>query len=857
MAFRSAQKILLLGWDGADWQIIQPLLDAGEMPYLEQLISRGVMGNLATLKPILSPMLWSSVATGKRADRHGILGFAEPLADGAGVRPVSSASLKAQPLWNILQSQGLRSAVVAWFATHPAHRIGGTVISDLFAPARGDDFEQWPLPENCVSPAALTEAMSELRIHPTELARAQIERFIPNAGAINQRGDERLGAAVKLLAQCTTVHAAGTWLAENADWDLLAVYYETIDRMCHWFMECRAPRLERISRRDFDDYQGVIDEVYKFHDLMLGRYMRLVGPGTTIMIVSDHGFLSGHARPQVSSHMRVGKPVQWHRDYGVFLASGPGFKSDELVYGASLLDVAPTVLAAFGLPVAGDMEGRALTQIFEHPPDIEFVDSYGVPAGTAQADLTDVAAATAALKQLAALGYVDAPPEETEKAVADTMAQNRLNLAEVVLDRRDYAEAADLLAELHRDQPENNTITLRLAQCRLHLGDIDRGKELVDGVLAGEPEAPWARFVNGLLLFARGEDEAALGELRRAEAAGGYFPNLHYRMGAVCLRMRRWAQAEAYFRNALALDADNALALDGLGVALYRQGRVDEAERPLLASIGLLYYQPLVHYHLGLVHRALGREQAAIDSFEIAVGQRPDLLVAHGELVEMFAGRDEPFKTQLHQAPARIRQAQNRARGPDFQPEAVIVVSGLPRSGTSMMMQMLAAGGVVPITDGQREADADNPKGYFELERVKALAQSSAWLSEAGGRAVKIIYSLLYHLPAKSRFKVIFMCRDLDEVLASQASLLRRAGECGAGKPAAELTQVFQTQLTQVKRWLESQPNIEILYLDHARAIADPREAARRVCDFLGMELDQSAMAEVVDPALYRQRNRR
>ncbi len=857
MAFRSAQKILLLGWDGADWRIIQPLLDAGKMPYLEQLINRGAMGNLATLKPIVSPMLWTSVATGKRADRHGILGFTEPLPDGSGVRPVSAASLKAQPLWNIVESHGLKSAVVGWFATHPAQRIAGTVVSDLFAPARGADFDQWPLPEYCISPPFLAEIMSELRIHPSELPREQVERFIPNANAISRRDDERLSAVVRLLAQCTSVHAAGTWLAENGDWDLLAVYYETIDRMCHWFMECRAPQLSRISDRDFQDYKDVIDEVYQFHDLMLGRYMRLCGPLATIVIVSDHGFLSGHMRPPVSSHMRVGNPVQWHRDYGVFLASGPGIKSDELVYGASLLDIAPTVLAALGLPVARDMEGRVLARIFTEEPQVEFVDSYGVPAGAARTELTDLTAASQAIKQLVALGYIEKPAEGAEQAVAKTQAQNKMNLAEVLLDRRDYPGAAELLVELSHDQPDNKSITLRLAQCRLHLGDVDAGKRLVDGVLAAEPDEPWARFVNGLLLFARGEDESALAELRRAEAGGGRFPNLHYRMGAVCLRMRRWLDAEAYFRNALGIDPDNALALDGLGVALYRQGRTNEAERPLVSSVGLLYFQPLAHYHLGLVRRALGREQAAIDSFEIALSQRPDLLAAHGELTQLFAERDDLFKVQLHQAPARIRKSREQTRGADIPHGPVVVVSGLPRSGTSMMMQMLAAGGVPLLTDGQREPDVDNPKGYFELQRVAALARNSAWLNEATGRAVKIISSLLYYLPGTCRFKVIFMRRDLDEVLASQASMLRRSGEGGAEAAGPELVRFFQTQFTQVKGWLESQANIEVLFLEYAQAIAHPREAAEVVRAFLGLDLDVSGMAAVVDPALYRRRNPR
>ena len=135
MGERVARRILLLGWDAADWKIIQPLLDAGRLPHLEQLINEGVSGNLATLKPILSPMLWTSIATGKLADQHGIHGFVEPRPDGSGLRPVTATSLSAQPLWNILERNGQRSAVVGWFATHPANEVAGTHgLTDRRAP---------------------------------------------------------------------------------------------------------------------------------------------------------------------------------------------------------------------------------------------------------------------------------------------------------------------------------------------------------------------------------------------------------------------------------------------------------------------------------------------------------------------------------------------------------------------------------------------------------------------------------------------------------------------------------------------------------------------------------------------------
>ena len=132
MSERIAEKVLLIGWDAADWQHINPLLEQGLLPGLEGLINRGVMGNLATLHPVLSPMLWNSIATGKTADKHGVLGFTEPFPSGKGIRPFASTSRKVKALWNICHQNGLRSNVVGWWASHPAEPINGCIVSNLF-----------------------------------------------------------------------------------------------------------------------------------------------------------------------------------------------------------------------------------------------------------------------------------------------------------------------------------------------------------------------------------------------------------------------------------------------------------------------------------------------------------------------------------------------------------------------------------------------------------------------------------------------------------------------------------------------------------------------------------------------------
>jgi hypothetical protein len=178
----------------------------------------------------------------------------------------------------------------------------------------------------------------------------------------------------------------------------------------------------------------------------------------------------------------------------------------------------------------------------------------------------------------------------------------------------------------------------------------------------------------------------------------------------------------------------------------------------------------------------------------------------------------------------------------------VIVVSGLPRSGTSLMMQMLAAGGIPPLTDGKRRADASNPRGYFEYEPVKRLhTETPTWLESAQGRAVKIVSPLLGYLPMDYPYRIIFMERDLGEIAASGRAMT-------PGAPLRDTQADNARHLATIKAWLAAQAHIDVLYVAHRTAIDSPDVVAAQVRMFLGAELDVEAMAAVVDPSLYRAR---
>ncbi len=183
----------------------------------------------------------------------------------------------------------------------------------------------------------------------------------------------------------------------------------------------------------------------------------------------------------------------------------------------------------------------------------------------------------------------------------------------------------------------------------------------------------------------------------------------------------------------------------------------------------------------------------------------------------------------------------------------VTIVSGLPRSGTSMMMKMLEAGGLTALTDRLREADTDNPNGYYEFEPVKQTAEDASWLERVDGKVVKMVYSLLRDLPSDREYRVVFMRRDMQEVLDSQRKMLERSQQVSDISDET-LAALFARELEAFDKWSQAQPNFAFLQVSYNELLKDCGSAVSQINQFLGGKLDTRAMQEVVDPELYRNR---
>ncbi|HXA02864.1 MAG TPA: alkaline phosphatase family protein, partial [Cytophagaceae bacterium] len=483
MGKRLAKKVLLIGWDAADWKVINPLLEAGEMPTLKKFLAEGVYGNIATMDPPLSPMLWTSIATGKTPDQHGILNFTEPDSVNGGIKPVTSTSRKVKAIWNILNQNGMKSNVISWWPSNPAEPINGVMVSNLFQKAKGEVNQLKPMASGSVHPKRLEDIIAECRIHPNELTEQHIVPFIPEPWKIDQEKDKGLVALSTILAETSSVHAAATWVMENEEWDFMAVYYDGIDHFCHAFMKYYPPKISsELSDELFNLYKDVVKGGYKFHDMMLERLLQLAGEDTTVIIMSDHGFHSDHLRPLVLPN-EPAAPAFEHRDYGVFCMKGPHVKHDYKIFGTSLLDIAPTLLTLFGLPVGKDMLGKPLLDAFDTEVKPDFISSWEEIAGESgmhgEELQQDPVQAMEALQQLVDLGYIDDPGKDKNQASKDCVRDSQYNLGKSLLSFLRYEEALPVFQKLSEENLQEIRFTIRYLLCLEKLNKLNLCREII------------------------------------------------------------------------------------------------------------------------------------------------------------------------------------------------------------------------------------------------------------------------------------------------------------------------------------------------------------------------------------------
>ena len=891
------KKLLLVGWDSADWKIIHPLLDAGALPGLARLVESGVSGNLTTLEPQLSPMLWTSIATGKMAYHHGVPGFTEVDPRSGAVVPVSAATRTCRTLWEMLGERGLRSHVVSWFATQGEQHLDGKMVSNMFCHLSGtqkdQDPSEWPAPPpGTYWPPDLAETMDDLRVSPHEIDPDEVIRlFVPNAPEVDQTKDKRLWMLAQKLAEAFSTHNAATHLMEaDPEWDFMAVYYRAVDEISHQFMPYHAPRMEGIPEADFEMYRDVVNSTYRLHDLFLQRLMQLAGPDTAVMLVSDHGFHSDHLRPKFTPRVPAGITV-WHRPQGVIAACGPGFKTDELVFGARLLDIAPTVLHYFGLPVGEDMEGRVLEDAFTERRPVATLPTWENPDAPRQTRAeSGPDADKALLEQFVALGYIDEIPDDPGQAKAETERENDWNMARACMYGQRYEMALPLLEACFHAQPARTDYAQVLATCQLQLGLLDEADATIARASETFNRTEQADLIKASIAIQKKDFPTALGALERVREKNPAELQLQLMLAQSYLALRQWDNAEDAARQILTADPHNPQAFLTLARIQLHSDRPAEAVESALEAISFQYGNPLGHFLLGAalaqleqfaeaerpllnclrlapkfvraqrllarVYRLLGQtDKASICEMQSHKVLLDEKIQARDQLAALRKATDARAAVRAAEDAIKLAETERlKAEYEAIEPLDFLIVSGLPRSGTSLMMQILQAGGLPLMTDAKRLADEDNPEGYYEWEEIKKLAKNPRLIEPATGKAVKVISALLPNLPGKHRYKILYMLRPVAQVVDSQWAMLARQGKL----PKSEKPHLIEAQEShsqQIREVLKKSDRVELLEISFPDLIANPQPILQQLKEFLGEKFLLSPKVEAcIKPELHRNR---
>ena len=871
-----AKRVVLIGWDAADWKVIDQLIEKGQMPALEGMMKKGVRGNLSTLEPVLSPMLWTSIATGKYADKHGIHGFTEPDHEAGIVRPISSISRKSRAFWNILTNQGKKTNVFSWWPSNPAEPIDGIMVSNLYQRANKSMKKGWPMNAGTVHPSELADHFKSIRIHPDELTEEHILPFLPMANKIDQEKDKRLGSLSKIIADAATVHSASTWALENTDWDLTAIYHDAIDHACHAFMKFRAPQLPNVPEDLFEIYKDAVDGMYRFHDMMLERTLKLVGPDTNVILISDHGFQSDHMRP-LSLPKEPAGPAAEHRKHGVICCFGPDFNEGQTIYGSSILDITPTLLTLFGLPIGEDMDGTPLLQAFKSPPTVKTISSwenvdghFGEHSKTFEVSKEE---AQKAVKQLIELGYVEDLGDDMAKAMENTDIELKYNLSKVFLSTGRSPQALELLLEVNGLKPEYR-FQIRIVECFKRMKRFEEAIEMLNVVEQEDDEnkkVKSLKLARADIFKSQEKYNEALKILIELQNEIGNIPSILKSLGDCYLSLNKWKEAVKTFQQCLVLDAHDASSHKALAMAFLNLKDYEKSIESSLTATELFYQYPAAHFLLGQALVGLGEYEMAARSFEVTLTMRPSFSAARIALDEIYKNhtvdKENLFKdVQVERGDAKnikskASQSIDKLSGAKSYKGrklgSMVVVSGLPRSGTSLMMQMLNSGGVDIYQDNLRTPDENNPNGFFEHENVKALMKGNNWLKDAKGKAIKVVSPLVRFLSPSFTYKVIVMKRDIVEIVNSQHKMLVRAGKAKSDSYPVQMEETLKKQYNSALDWMHKQPNFEVIEIDFTEAINSPDKISETIVNFLGMDLNRESMASSPDKSLYRNRNKK
>ena len=607
-------RVIVFGLDGADPATIDLLLSEGKLPHFAKLRREGAYAPLLSQKPLLSPVIWTTIATGKTPDVHRIGHFVAVNAAGEQL-PVTSRMRRVKALWNILSDEDRSSAVVGWWATWPAEKIRGSVVSDHFAyhflmedeAARKDDAER-------VYPPGLEKRIAGDAKGPRDVTKEELAPFVTVTDEELARPftfDDDLSHFRWAYATAGTYTRIGLRLWKEDRPDDLFVYIEGLDSTSHLFGHLfRAGHLSGELAEQQRRYGHAVEEMYAYADRLVGSVMDAMDSRTTLVVLSDHGFELGRLQDDPSKTRDMRRVSEaFHRPEGILYLYGYRVKPRTRLQRPTILDVAPTVLALNGLGRGADMPGRVLAEALDVTvpapvPTYETAPTPGPAAAAEAAGAGDAQADPEIVKKLTSLGYIGAKSPTGDR-----------NLAGVHFEAGRYEEAAREYAVLVAQSPNDSALRASYAGALGALGRYDAALEQLDRAIALEPVNVEAYHNRAVIHERRGERDAAI---RDYQTAVRYNPQYE-------ASRRALARLGAPLPQAPRSDAEKraaALAEEAAGAA--RRGDYAEAGRKLDEAARIAPRFALVYQYRANVAYLRGDRAGAIAALQAGLKLEPD-----------------------------------------------------------------------------------------------------------------------------------------------------------------------------------------------------------------------------------------
>ncbi len=599
-----APKVILIGLDGADWDIIDHFIAKGKLANFKRFKEEGAWSRLKSFSPMLSPSLWSTIATGKSPAEHGIVDFLVWDEVQKTRIPVGSNLLRSKPVWDILGQKGFKVGVFNWLVSWPAQKVNGVLVSDrvgyhIFPHIVGDRLKveglSWPSDyvfkrkHLLMSPA---EVMFEDAMPFVHITRGEFEKsFVKGKYDIkNPQYNLRM-----ILSTTKTVSRLALENLETKQPDFLALYFDSPDTMMHTYMDYAPPKLSRVSQKDYEKYKDAIEETYVMLDRILGDFLKEAAPDTEFILVSDHGFKWGSERLNTPAAIGDNAEEIWHDSEGIVAFLGPSFQRGKELKGYDLYDITPTLLYLYGLPLAEDMKGQIMSAAFKeeafHIEKIKHVATYETARQKEAIQVTASSSTDASIKErLVSLGYINqgelvsAAKTKTKEGAPKSRFDTRNPLLEAHhLEESGKEEEALQLYEKILDENPNtkkaSVIHNQLALLYQKKGMVQKALRHIQKAIYLKPELSSFYVNQGNILRENSLFHKAESAYQKALSLNAKDSMAHYNLGFLYEKQKMWKEAKEKYQRALNVDPKFQLAKTQFLALLRAHGTQKEVDR--------------------------------------------------------------------------------------------------------------------------------------------------------------------------------------------------------------------------------------------------------------------------------------